>query len=75
MKRKIKIPNDAEIILQDQTAEANNKYLPVKDKIVIDGNKQLNSMNFVDSLKKERIVSTAEKINSAIINAEWGQTS
>lgn len=59
----------------DHIAAANGKYLSVEDKIVVEGTKLLSNTKTADSVKKRKIISTVEKMNSAIIEAEWGQTS
>jgi hypothetical protein len=75
MKRKINIRNNAAVMPIDHIAAANGKYLSVEDKIVVEGTKLLSNTKTADSVKKRKIISTVEKMNSAIIEAEWGQTS
>lgn len=75
MKRKISIPNNAEVMPVDHLAAANGKFLSVGDKIVVEDTKLLSNSKTVDDAKKRKIISAVEKLNSAIIEAEWGQTS
>ncbi len=75
MKRKIIVQNNTEVIPVDHIAAANGKYLSIEDKILVEDTKLLLNTKAINGIKKQKRISTAEKINSAIIEAEWGQTS
>lgn len=75
MKRKVNIPNKVEVMPVDHAGAVNGKPIIVEDKIVVDDNKLLGNSKTADSVKKRKVISAVEKINSAIIEAEWGQTS